>query len=162
MQVSNTSSIKRSLQELTVPLSKPIFPNNREGKNLWRDHTTKLRANKPYQDSFSVPILYLAWEHPGLFLGRFSRHQGCVCVAAKEGRSCCKSKLILDETFSSFTTTLCTAPALARLLQKDTSIPLFLGSASREWTEQCHSPGHISPCTWQEIEAKIMIWKQIH
>lgn len=85
MQVSNTSSIKRSLQELTVPHPKPIFPNNRGGKNLWRDHTTKLRANKRYQDSFSVLVLYLAWEHSGSFLGRFSRHQGCVCGSAKEG-----------------------------------------------------------------------------
>lgn len=86
----------------------------------------------------------------------------CCCKGKWWWWSCCKSKLILDETFSSFTTALCTAPALAPLLQENTSIPPFLGSASREWTERCNLPGHISPRTWQEIEAKIMIWKQIH
>lgn len=89
-----------------------------------------------------------------------------LCLWQCRGRrwwwSCCKSRLILDETFSSFTTPLCTVPALAPLLQEDTSIPPCLGSASKEWAEQCSSPGHISPHMWQEIEAKIIIWKQIH
>lgn len=90
-----------------------------------------------------------------------------LCLWQCKGRwwwwPCCKPKVILDETFSSFTTTLCTVPALAPLLQEDTSIPTFLGSsASKEWAEQCSSHGHIFPCTWQEIEAKIMNWKQIH
>ena len=28
---------------------------------------------------------YLASEHPGSFLGRFSTHQGCVCGSQQEG-----------------------------------------------------------------------------
>lgn len=85
-----------------------------------------------------------------------------LCLWQCKGRwwwwSCCKSKLILDETFSSFTTTLCTVPALALLLQEDKFHPPFQGSASKEWAEQCSSPGQM----WQEREAKIMIWKKIH
>lgn len=36
---------------------------------------------------FPILISYLASEHPGSFLGRFSRHQGCVCGSGKEGGS---------------------------------------------------------------------------